>query len=556
MPDVVVDVEVKGFADAEDAKAFAAEAAHADPLDSKEYGEHSPEFVEGKEPMAHSWHEATGVLKALHRFKVGLGHVELDHVEEAKIAEAQNLAESDDEELLEVAFTLRFGMDKPELDAVKFSEDEELKSQFLNSVGIFLGVDSLVVEIDNIRAGSVIVDTLVAVADESQAQATMKKLDGPAASKNLLDEAVFGAVEVSNVVKRVNGEPERAEKEEDDEEGEARDIVPNPGAVSDGGGGMFLDMTKRRKVAPAFPKNGKPVFNVSAPETKVTSAMSLRLRVAARASSLTKVVLNNTPLSEEGVVMVARALESGSQLEELSCTSCHVGVAGVRAISKVMSCSTTLKTIDLSFNNVGSAGLRVLAKGILDQSQANGAAGMLKLDLSHNPLVGKPYNADPSGLEELLAALATHPASKVVSFASTGLGHPNVVLPCMMKIAKWVKEDEGGVEKLDLSGNRIDVVEVSKLAMWVGSNDKLKILDLRGNDVERTRASNLFSRVGEQLTVIADSSRTGKDDADAGSSGGSAPDDSADGSLIEFVGDLEATETIKAAAVVRGVEAP
>ena len=188
--------------------------------------------------------------------------------------------------------------------------------------------------------------------------------------------------------------------------------------------------------------------------------MSLRLRVAARASSLTKVVLNNTPLSENGVVMVARALQSGSQLEELSCTSCQVGVAGVRAISKVMSSSKTLKRLDLSFNNVGPAGLRVLAKGIATQGQADGAAGVLKLDLSHNPIVGKPYNADPSGFQALLEALGTHPASKVVSFASTGLGHPNVVLPCIMKLATWVKEDTGGVEELDLAGNRIEVVEV------------------------------------------------------------------------------------------------
>ena len=112
--------------------------------------------------------------------------------------------------------------------------------------------------------------------------------------------------------------------------------------------------------------------------------------------------------------MVARALETGSQLEELSCTSCQIGVAGVRAISKVMGGSKTLKRLDLSFNNVGPAGLRVLAKGIIAQGQADGAAGVLKLDLSHNPLVGKPYNADPSGLQALLDALRVHKGKEFV----------------------------------------------------------------------------------------------------------------------------------------------
>merc|ERR1712070_1304746 len=104
---------------------------------------------------------------------------------------------------------------------------------------------------------------------------------------------------------------------------------------------------------------------------------------------------------------------------------------------------------------------------------------------------------------------------------------PNVVLPCIMAIAKWAKEDGGGVEELNLSCNRIEVVEMSKFAMWVGENSKLKVLDVRGNDVDHTRASNLFSRAGEQLQLRADKKRTSRDDADGdnSSSAGSAVDE-------------------------------
>jgi len=68
-PEVVVDVEVKGFSDGEEAKAFAIDAAHNDPLDLEKFGQHSPEFVPGKEPLAHSWHAPINAFKAIHKFK-------------------------------------------------------------------------------------------------------------------------------------------------------------------------------------------------------------------------------------------------------------------------------------------------------------------------------------------------------------------------------------------------------------------------------------------------------------------------------------------------------
>mmetsp|Transcript_5601 Transcript_5601/g.12897 ORF Transcript_5601/g.12897 Transcript_5601/m.12897 type:complete len:1090 (-) Transcript_5601:173-3442(-) len=66
---MVVDVKVNGFNDAEDAKVFAIEAADTEPLDPVEYGEHKPEFVPGKEPLAHSWHAPLAVFKAIHKLK-------------------------------------------------------------------------------------------------------------------------------------------------------------------------------------------------------------------------------------------------------------------------------------------------------------------------------------------------------------------------------------------------------------------------------------------------------------------------------------------------------
>ena len=89
--------------------------------------------------------------------------------------------------------------------------------------------------------------------------------------------------------------------------------------------------------------------------------------------------------------------------------------------------------------------------------------------------------------------------------------------------------------------------------MWLGTSTKLKVLDLRGNDLDQTRATNLFGQVGEQVDVRADPDQSadaaGVDDADGNvSSVGSAPDDSNDGSLIEF-GDMEATETIRSVPV-------
>ena len=95
-------------------------------------------------------------------------------------------------------------------------------------------------------------------------------------------------------------------------------------------------------------------------------------------------------------------------------------------------------------------------------------------------------------------------------------------------------------------------LQASKLAMWLGTGTKLKVLDLRGNDLDQTRATNLFGQVGEQVDVRADPDQSanagGIDDADGNASAGSAPDDSNDGSMIEF-GDMEATETIRAVQV-------
>lgn len=82
-------------------------------------------------------------------------------------------------------------------------------------------------------------------------------------------------------------------------------------------------------------------------------------------------------------------------------------------------------------------------------------ARSLRIDLSHNKtILGRPHSADLSGFDALLSSLRAHGASKSLLLASTGLGHPNVALPCMMKIANWAKEDAGGVEEIDLSDNR------------------------------------------------------------------------------------------------------
>ena len=249
-------------------------------LHQEEYGEHTPEFVEGKEPVAHSWHEALGVFKALHKFKAGLGHVDLDHTDEAEDEKATEEPVEEVGELLEVTFTLRFAIDKPELDVDKFSNDEEngieLLSQLMNSVGTFLGVDAAVpgtVKIDNVRAGSVIVDAVVAVGGDEKATAAMEKLNGPQAT-DILDAEVFGAVEVSNVAKRVKGEEKEeaeaeVEAEEEEAEEEEEEVSPGTGVVADGGD-VFIDTSKRKKMPPVFPTTGKPTFNVSAPEVKVS----------------------------------------------------------------------------------------------------------------------------------------------------------------------------------------------------------------------------------------------------------------------------------------------
>ena len=112
---------------------------------------------------------------------------------------------------------------------------------------------------------------MVAVADEIQATAAMKKLNRADAGETLLDEAVFGAVEISNVAKRVNGEEVVAEEDETEGKDEDEDEVgedAGSGAVTDGGN-IFIDTNRRRKVPPAFPTTGKPTFNASAPEAKV-----------------------------------------------------------------------------------------------------------------------------------------------------------------------------------------------------------------------------------------------------------------------------------------------
>ena len=230
--------------------------------------------------MAHSWDEATGVLKALHKFKIGLGHVSLDHADEAEEEETAIEPVEDEGEVFEVTFTLRFAIDKPELDVEKFSNGEEMTSQLMNNVGTFLGVDASVpgtVKVDNVRAGSVIVDTVVAVADDAKATAAMEKLNGPDAT-DILDGEVFGAVEVSNVAKRVKGEEkEEAEEEaeeEVEEEEEEEDETPGTGVVTDGGD-VFIDTSKHKKMPPVFPTTGKPTFNVSAPEIKVGLATPL-----------------------------------------------------------------------------------------------------------------------------------------------------------------------------------------------------------------------------------------------------------------------------------------
>ena len=204
-----------------------------------------------------------------------------------------------------------------------------------------------------------------------------------------------------------------------------------------------------------------------------------------RANNLVEIVLDNIPSAETGVVMVVKTLKrstkGGSQLTSLSCSSCSLGVAGVRAVSDFVRTTTKLKTLDLSFNNIGPDGLRVLAEGLGARELDGEQDSTLSLNLSYNPLVGRPYSADPTGVTDLFQALGRHKSSKVLSLGHTGIGHPNVALPCVMQIAKWLKNDR--VETLDLSHNEIESVELHKLAMWLNrALPDLKVLDLTGNE--------------------------------------------------------------------------
>ena len=181
-----------------------------------------------------------------------------------------------------------------------------------------------------------------------------------------------------------------------------------------------------------------------------------------------------------------------------------------------MGCIIPCERIDdaKTFNNIGPDGLRVLAEGLGARELDGEQDSTLSLNLSYNPLVGRPYSADPTGVTDLFQALGRHKSSKVLSLGHTGIGHPNVALPCVMQIAKWLKNDR--VETLDLSHNEIESVELHKLAMWLNrALPDLKVLDLTGNECYEHEASVLFQALGDQVKVRASAFCGSKSDGEA-----------------------------------------
>ena len=50
----------------------------------------------------------------------------------------------------------------------------------------------------------------------------------------------------------------------------------------------------------------------------------------------------------------------------------------------------------------------------------------------------------------------------------------------------------------------IELAECAKLAMWLGADTQLKVLDVRGNGLNQLQAASLFGHLGDALVVEAD----------------------------------------------------
>jgi hypothetical protein len=172
--------------------------------------------------------------------------------------------------------------------------------------------------------------------------------------------------------------------------------------------------------------------------------------------------VNCTQIENEGVQLIASALETNSTLTSLSLSGNSISQEGAEALSQVLSKNTTLETLNLAGNNLGVEGARLLSSSLLVSTS------LTSLNLSRNQLYNK-------GTRFLSDALHSNKTVKHLYLENNRIGDDGAE-----GLAEALQKNSN-LKTLDLGNNTIAKVGVRSLITALEANTTLTVLKLQDN---------------------------------------------------------------------------
>ena len=180
---------------------------------------------------------------------------------------------------------------------------------------------------------------------------------------------------------------------------------------------------------------------------------------------LTKLILGNNNLGDEGAKAIATALRDNDSLTNLSLILNNIGDEGAKAIAAALIHNHSLSKLDLSFNHdIGQNSAAAIAKTL----QVNHSLSELNLD--HN-------NLGDAGAKAIAEALIHNHSLLKLTLIANYISNDGAV-----DIAKALQFNHS-LSELNLSSNRIGDVGAEAIAQALNTNISLTHLDFTDNQI-------------------------------------------------------------------------
>jgi len=202
-------------------------------------------------------------------------------------------------------------------------------------------------------------------------------------------------------------------------------------------------------------------------------------------SSLTKLLLRNSQLGDEGVGALSDGLKQNgnSAVRVLDLASNGIGANGAAKLAGLLSLSVSIAKLDLAANKLGSAGTEALRGCLRDNST------LTALSLRDNEI-------DAAGASALATALKTNGALSTLWLGRNKLGDEGVAA-----LSEALLAGKSKLAYLDLHKNSITKVGVASLTTLVAESPSLAALGLAGTKMQFTETEVMQNAAKEKAEI-------------------------------------------------------